>query len=125
MFDLFGDPVGGVAGVFELEAVGLAIMSAGVLEGFGEVSPVMIRINVPLDLMDFFEQEPVVVFGGDGEGLTVEPCGGPGEGAQKLPVRLYCIALARGKSFRGCRKLADLFRYLNTYRIEASAACSS
>jgi len=55
-------------------------------EVFGKVGPVLFWVAVPLDLTEFFEQEPVVVFCGDGEGLAVEPCGGPCEGAQELPA---------------------------------------
>ena len=58
-------------------------MMAVVLEYFHEVfwkiGTVMIWVAVLLDLVEFFEQESVVVLCCDGECLFVEPCGGPCE----------------------------------------------
>ena len=46
----------------------------------------MFRVAVSFDLAQLFEQEPVVVFGCDDQGLAIEPGGGPCEGSKDLPA---------------------------------------
>lgn len=73
VFDLFGDLIDGVAGVFEFEIDGFVVMSAMILqclhEVFWKVGAVVSGIPVFFNLAELFEQEAVVVFGRDGVGL--------------------------------------------------------
>ena len=96
--DVGGDLVDGVACVFEFEVNRFAVMTAMILQGLHEVfwevgslgsaldRSVVAGVAVFLDLAEFFEQEFVVVFGCDDEGLSVEPCCGPGKSSQELPA---------------------------------------
>jgi hypothetical protein len=63
-----GDLIDGVAGVFELEIDRLLVVSAVILEGFhevfGEVGLALLWVAVAPDLVEFFEQEAVVVLCG-------------------------------------------------------------
>jgi len=98
--DAVDDLIQGVAGVFELEVDRIVVVAAVVLQAFhevsGEVAAVVLGVAVALDLLDFAQQEPVVVGGGDAQSVAVEPGRRPGEREQEGAAVALVIAVASG-----------------------------